>query len=225
VNIAIIPARSGSKRIPRKNVKQFCGRPIISYPVDAAIKSKLFSRIIVSTDDQEIAEIAMQVGAEVPFLRPPNLSDDHTPTHAVMVHAIKECLQPTGDIDYVCCIYPATPLLQASDLQESLAQLKSSTGDYCIAVAEHPSSIFRALEIGESGLVSPVFPQYRHERSQDLKQTFFDVGQFYWGKKESWIDNSNMHDKAVPFVIPTWRAIDIDNESDWIKAELIYKSS
>ena len=222
--IAVIPARSGSKRIPRKNVKLFLGKPMISYAISAAIGSGLFNHVIVSTDDDDIAEVAIALGAEVPFLRPASLSDDFTVTVSVIEHAITKCLDIGWVFDFVCCIYPCVPLLQATDLQRSFQIFLDSNAKFCYPVVEFQSAIQRALLMDNNGRLSFVNPMDELTRTQDLVTTFHDAGQFYWGSTNSWLSETRMHSNAVGYTIPTWRTIDIDTFEDWKRAEILTKS-
>jgi len=222
--IAVIPARGGSKRIPRKNVKPFLGKPMIGYAIAAAIGSGLFEHVIVSTDDEEILEVAMSLGAEVPFLRPASLSDDFTITIPVIQHAITKCSDIGWASDYVCCIYPCVPLLQTIDLQRSFQIYLDSDAKFCYPVIEYESPIQRALLMDDNGRLRFVNPKDELTRTQDLVTTFHDAGQFYWGSTDSWLTESRMHSNAVGYTIPTWRTVDIDTFDDWKWAEILAKS-
>jgi pseudaminic acid cytidylyltransferase len=222
--IAVIPARGGSKRIPRKNVKPFLGKPMITYAISTALESGLFDHVIVSTDDDEISEVAISFGAEVPFLRPASLSDDYTVTVTVVQHAITKCSDIGWASDYVCCIYPCVPLLQTTDLQRSLQIFLDSNAKFCYPVVEFESPIQRALLMDNNGGLSFVNPKDELTRTQDLVTTFHDAGQFYWGSTESWLSETKMHSNAVGYPIPTWRTIDIDTFDDWKRAEILAKS-
>ena len=223
MSICVIPARGGSKRIPRKNIKKFLGREMISYAIEVAHSSEIFEHVIVSTDDAEIARISRDCGAETPFERPANISDDHTTTVDVVSHAIDECHSMGVDVENVCCIYPCVPFLLATDLQKALMVLIDGEIDYVFPVAEFPSPVQRALKIGGDSKLKPFFPEYSDVRTQDLECAFYDVGQFYWGRKKAWLDKKNIHCNGVGVVIPSERAIDIDTKSDWDRAELMYK--
>ncbi len=224
MNIAIIPARGGSKRIPRKNIREFCGKPMIAYAIDAAKKSGLFDYITVSTEDQEVAEIAKKWGAQVPFLRPAELADDYTATVPVIANAINFYSGLGMEFDAVCCIYPGVPLIHVGDLVGALNLLTTGKADYCFPVAEYPSAIQRAIKILDSGKSQPVYPEFEIVRSQDLEPIYYDVGQFYWGKPKAWLTNSRIHSNASPYIIPSWRAVDLDTPDDWLRAELIYNA-
>ena len=160
MNIAIIPARSGSKRIPRKNIKVFCGQPMIAYAISAAKKSGLFDHIVVSTDDEEIAHIAKKCGAETPFLRPVELAGDYAETVPVVVHSIEACSALGWKFDNVCCIYPAAPFIQVEDLIGAIRQFTESKADYCFPVTEYPSAIQRSLKSVSDGKMQPVYPEF-----------------------------------------------------------------
>lgn len=224
MNIAVIPARGGSKRIPRKNVRNFDGRPMISYAIKAALDSGLFRHVVVSTDDEEIARVALACGAEVPFSRPARLADDYTPTVPVVAHAISEAAKLGWVPDYVCCIYPAVPLLAISDLSEALELLKASQADYSFPIAEFPSAIQRAMKIGHGHRLSSFFPEHEFTRTQDLERAFFDAGQFYWGRRQAWVENPRVHNSAVGLEIQGHRVVDIDTPEDWKRAEILYQS-
>jgi len=224
MKLAIIPARGGSKRVPRKNIKGFHGRPMISYAIGAAQSSQLFDRIIVSTDDQEIADVARAYDAEVPFMRPSELADDHTATVPVIRHAISACEGLGWPLEHVCCIYPAVPLLRSEDLLAALDLLLSAAGaQFSFPVAEFPSAIQRALRLDASGATSPFYPEHELTRSQDLEPAFHDAGQFYWGRCKAWKENPRIHNSGVGLVIPSWRVVDIDTEEDWRRAQIIYQ--
>lgn len=222
MNIAIIPARGGSKRIPRKNIKAFCGKPMIAGAIEVAKASGLFEHIIVTTDDAEISELARAWGAEVPFVRPAELADDYTPTVPVIADAIGACQALGWQVDQVCCIYPAVPFMQCGDLVAALQMLEKNDADYVFPVAAYPSAIQRALRQLPSGLMEPFYSQYASTRTQDLEPAYYDAGQFYWGRVHAWLDGKNIHQHGMGLVIPSWRVVDIDNEEDWQRAELMF---
>jgi len=224
MNIAIIPARGGSKRIPKKNIREFLGRPVISYSIEIANKSGLFERIIVSTDNDEIAEIAIKNGAEVPFKRPKNLSDDHTSTHDVISHAVNWLINLGVKMDYVCSIYPAAPLIQQEDLVKGLELISKGNWESVFAATNFSYPIFRSFHYDKNGGLKMFFPEFYHSRSQDLKEALHDAGQFYWAKPEVWMMPSKAYnEKSTVVLLPNWRVQDIDNLDDWKRAELIYK--
>ena len=197
---------------------------MISYAIAAARSSDLFDHIVVSTDDDEIAGIAQECGAEVPFRRPENLADDHTPTVPVIAHAIEQCEKLGWTIGHACCIYPAVPFMAIEDLCEARRLLVESGADYCLPVAEFPSVIQRALKRGEAGLISSFFPEFELVRTQDVEPAYFDAGQFYWGTRQAWLSNPRVHNSSVGLVIPTFRVVDIDTVDDWKRAELMYRA-
>lgn len=222
MNIAVIPARGGSKRIPRKNVRAFGGRPMIAWPITAAIESGCFDRIIVSTDDDEIASIAQAYGAEAPFRRPPELSDDHTPTIPVIAHAVRWQRQ-SAHVERACCIYATSPMLLAEDVRAGRAVLDASGTDYVFSVTSYPFPIQRALRIDVDGRTSMFQPEHREARSQDLEEAFHDAGQFYWGRADAWVAGRPIFDKASAAVrLPRKRVQDIDTIEDWERAELLF---
>jgi len=224
MNAAIIPARGGSKRIPRKNVKGFVGKPIISYAIEAAIDSHLFEKVIVSTDDTYIAQIAKNCGAEVPFLRPLELADDHTPTVPVVAHAIRYLHEQGDRFENACCIYPGVPFIQVGDLIAAYEMLLNNGTAYSYPVTEFPSVIQRALRRFEDGRVHPLNSQNEWVRTQDLETFYYDAGQFYWGKVSSWLSGLGLQSNGSGLVIPQWRVVDIDTPEDWLRAELLYKA-
>ncbi len=224
-NIAIIPARGGSKRIPGKNIKPFCGKPIIAHSIATAKKCSLFDRIIVSTDDEQIAETARTWGAEVPFMRPDDLSDDYTTTIDVIKHAIDWLNKNDQVYDAACCIYATAPFVRIEDLKKGLELLKNTDAHFAFPVTTFPSSIFRALKQNINNKLEMFWPGHRDTRTQDLPEAYHDVGQFYWGRNKAFIENNSILDgNSSPIVIPRYLAQDIDTPDDWTQAELIYKS-
>lgn len=224
MDIAIIPARGGSKRIPRKNVKSFCGKPMIYYSIKAALEFYDFDQVIISTDDDEIRDIGISLGAKVPFKRPQNLADDLTPTVPVIRHAILECEKLGWNINLVCCIYATAPFLDIRDLRRAKTLTCRSHNVYSFPVCEYSSPIQRALGLNSDGTVNPLFPDNELCRTQDLKKTCFDVGQFYFARKNTWLTQDNIHQNGQGVMIPKWRAIDIDDEDDWTMAEKMFYS-
>ena len=224
MNIAIIPARGGSKRIPRKNIKSFHGKPIIAYSIEAAIQSGVFDRVIVSTDDSEIADIAREYGAETPFIRPQELSCDHTATVPVIKHAIEEIESQTGQlIESACCIYATAPFVVPDRIKMAYRILIEGNRDYCFPVVEFEYAIQRALAVDEVGSISMRESNQYHVRSQDLQSYYHDVGQFYFGRKESWIQEKPVFlANSVVIKISKKYAQDIDTEADWEFAEYLY---
>jgi pseudaminic acid cytidylyltransferase len=224
MNIAIIPARGGSKRIPRKNIKTFGGKPMIAYAITVAKESCLFEHVVVSTDDEEIAQVAREWGAETPFIRPAELANDYTETVPVIAHGI-QCYRTLGwEFEHVCCIYPGVPFIKIEDLRGALALLTKGEADYCFPVTEFPSAIQRALRLLNDGKTQPYYPQFETTRTQDLDPAYYDAGQFYWGKANAWLKNPKIHSSGVGYVIPNWRVVDIDNPDDWQRAEVIART-
>ena len=212
-NIAIIPARGGSKRIPRKNLYPLNGKPMIAYAIELAKESGLFRRIIVSTDDEEIAAISQEYGAETPFVRPPELSDDFTGTTPVLLHALNWLISQGDQPDAVCKIYPTCPLLKVEYLTQGYQALK--THDFAFAASTFDFPIQRALRKLDGGGVEPIFPEHIASRSQDLEEAIHDVGQFYWGKADIWLTNSKIFsNRSKPIAIARIDAQDIDTIDD-----------
>ena len=225
MNIAIIPARGGSKRIPRKNVKPFAGKPMISYAIEAAQKSGVCEKIVVSTDDEEIAEVARECGAQLPFTRPPELADDHTPTVPVIAHAIETLRGEGWALENVACIYPGVPLLDAGDIAGALDVLAANGGGgYAFPVAPFPSAIQRALRREDTGKSAPFHPEHALTRTQDLEPAYYDAGQFYWAHADTWLAGGTIHLDARTVVLPEWRVVDIDTPEDWDRAELAFEA-
>jgi len=224
MKVAIIPARGGSKRIPRKNIKNFCGKPMIAWSIEAAKAVQLFDRIIVSTDDLEIAEVAKHWGAEVPFMRPAELSDDHTATTAVIAHAIGWLHDHGVRPSAICCIYATAPFVRVDDIKTAFARLKGGTWQYVFSATTFEYPIFRAIEQAADGKIRMFFPEHFLSRSQDLPEAIHDAGQFYWGLPEAWLENKRIFDQWSSVVlIPRWRVQDIDTMEDWVRAERLVK--
>lgn len=224
MRIAVIPARGGSKRVPRKNARPFCGVPMVARAVATAHATGLFAHVLVSTDDAEIAAIAEAAGAEVPFMRPAALSDDHTPTVPVVAHAVGHAVEQGWDVGLACCIYPCTPLLAPQDIAGALTLLQSAEADFAYPVTEYAHPVQRAMRRVGSGRMQFLQPEHELARTQDLETAWHDAGQFYWGRAEAWLAHRRMHSGGVGYPIPHWRVVDIDTEDDWTRAELIYKA-
>jgi N-acylneuraminate cytidylyltransferase len=225
MKIAIIPARGGSKRIPRKNIKVFCGQPMLAWSIDAARLSGCFDRILVSTDDEEIAQVARSHGAEVPFMRPAALSGDHTGTTPVIAHAIDWVNHRMGSVTHACCIYATAPFVQADDLLRGLDMLYQSGADYAFSVTSYAFPIQRAIRINAQGGVEMFNPEHFNTRSQDLEDTFHDAGQFYWGRAQAWLQGREIFGSgALPVLLPRHRVQDIDTPEDWERAEWLFKA-
>tara|TARA_B100002019_G_scaffold131625_1_gene113097 strand:+ start:15114 stop:15803 length:690 start_codon:yes stop_codon:yes gene_type:complete len=224
MNIAIIPARGGSKRIPQKNIKEFNGKPIIGYSIEKALGTNLFDKVIVSTDDQEIAKVAESFGAEIPFIRPKNLADDFTGINPVISHALKNI--DTENYNYACCIFATSPLLKIDDLKESYKLILNDEYKFIFSATDFPHPIQRGFKKKDTGKgLEMLFPEHYKTRSQDFPEWMHDAGQFYWGKIESWLAEESMsfNENTNAFKLPIWRVQDIDTEDDWKRAELIFE--
>jgi pseudaminic acid cytidylyltransferase len=222
--VAIIPARGGSKRIPRKNLKPFDGLPMIAHSIRTALASGLFARVLVSTDDEEIAELARAHGAEVPFMRPRELADDFTGTTPVIQHALRS-LQAAGQLPaYACCIYATAPLLQTRFLRQGWDALQALPSKaYAFSVCSFGFPVQRALTLTQQGGLAPLYPEFIAARSQDLAPAFQDAGQFYWGRSDAWLrGDAVFSDLSLPVILPRHLVQDIDTEEDWTRAEYLY---
>lgn len=221
--VAVIPARGGSKRIPRKNIRDFASRPIIAYSIAAAHQCGLFDRIIVSTDDDAIAAVAGRFGAETPFVRPAELSDDRTGTNPVVAHAIRWLKEQGQEVTVACCIYATAPFLTGSDLQRGHDILTATGKSFAFSVTSFAAPVQRALRLPADGGVALLFPEWAASRSQDLEEAYHDAGQFYWGRARAFIDGVPLFsDQAAPVILPRHRVQDIDTPEDWRHAELLY---
>jgi len=222
--IAIIPARGGSKRVPRKNIKAFHGRPMIAYSIQAALESDLFARVVVSTDDAEIAEVARNWGAEVPFLRPATLADDHAGTVEVIQHAVELLREQGEDFAYACCLYATAPFVTPADLARGLEALRAHPDKaYAFTVTDYASPVQRALRLRPDGGVESLYPEFYETRSQDLEPAFHDAGQFYWGRTDAWMQGAPLHaPHSLPVRLPRHRVQDIDTPEDWQRAEVLF---
>lgn len=222
-NIAIITARGGSKRIPRKNIKPFLGKPIIAYSIEAAVASGLFDEVMVSTDDEEIAQIAKQYGAQVPFMRSEKTSNDFATTNDVLLEVLSEYEKRGETFDVACCLYPTAPFVTAEKLRQAMEKLLASDADTLIPVVTFSYPPQRAMIIREGKLVFE-YPQYMAARSQDLTPHFHDVGQFYCLKVEAYKRNRNLlQGDIIPFEVSELEVQDIDNQTDWEIAEIKYR--
>ena len=225
MRLAVIPARGGSKRILRKNIKPFVGLPMIAWSIQAALHSQCFDRIIVSTDDAEIAQVARAHGAEVPFMRPAELSDDHTGTIPVIAHAIGWHNQVDTLATEVCCIYATAPFVQAADLRRGLDILHSTGADYAFSVTSYAFPIQRAIRVTADQRIEMFQPEHFGTRSQDLEHAWHDAGQFYWGKAQAWQQGMPLFSHAAASVpLPRHRVQDIDTPEDWERAEWLFKA-
>lgn len=225
MNIAIIPARGGSKRIPRKNIRNFCGKPMIAWSIGAAQASGLFERILVSTDDAEIRDISISLGAEAPFQRPPELANDQAGTLPVVRHAVSWLLNNGSSFTHACCIYATAPFLDSEDLSRGRIMLGEDADlDFAFSVTRFSFPIQRALQMGSDGRLAMFQPEHELSRSQDLPEAYHDAGQFYWGTREAWLTRDLMYSAACRGVtLPAHRVQDIDTEEDWRHAELKFR--
>jgi N-acylneuraminate cytidylyltransferase len=225
MNIAIIPARGGSKRIKNKNVKFFFNKPVIYWSIKAAKQSKLFDKIIVSTDSKKIANICKKYNVEVPFLRPKILSNDKASTAKVVKHALLWFKNKGIFFDRVCCIYAAAPFISKKTIYKGLNLLKKKRKSFAFTVSSYPHPIQRALKIKKNGYLKPVWPSNVKIRSQEFQNRYHDAGQFYWGTCEAFMKEKNIFtNDSVPIYIPRYLCHDIDTLEDWKKAELVFKS-
>lgn len=221
--VCVIPARGGSKRIPRKNIRDFCGLPMIAWSIQAAKKSGCFERIVVSTDDDGIAETAEHYGAEAPFRRSKVLADDHTPTVPVIADAI-ERLNVVAQTP-VCCLYATAPFVTPDDLRAGLISLEETGAPFVLSVTTYAFPIQRALRRNSAGEVEMFDPAQMQTRSQDLEEAWHDAGQFYWGRAESWASNQGIFRQGTQgLALPRHRVQDIDTEEDWLRAERMMSS-
>lgn len=224
MNVAIIPARGGSKRIPGKNIKIFAGKPIIAYSIEVALQAKVFDRIIVTTDSEDIARVARDYGAETPFIRPPELSDDFTATAPVISHALKWLQDNDSICRYACCIYATAPFVQAHYLKEGYALLRESQVSSVFSVTSFPFPIFRSLKIKEDDHLAMFWPEHEMTRSNDLPEAYHDAGQFYWLNCETFMKDEKLYGKdALPVILPRYLVQDIDTLEDWQTAEYMFE--
>ncbi len=225
MKLCVIPARGGSKRIPRKNVRSFLGAPVISYAIKAALESGVFDEVVVSSDDPEIIEMAKRFGATVPFVRPDHLSDDHTTTVEVLNHCLNWFESQGNIVQSLACIYPVNPFLTSSLLQNAHNAWSNSDAQYCFSVSEFHSAPQRALTMTAEGRISSIDDRYRNTRTQDLDKAYFDAGMFYFFDSEALKQGLPIYSEvSLPYVLPRYQAHDIDTEDDWQYAEKIYKA-
>ena len=220
MRVAVIPARGGSKRIPRKNIRTFVGQPIIVWPIKAALSSGLFDKVVVSTDDAEIAEVARAAGALVPFMRPKNLSDDYAETKSVVRHAISELKLETEPEVQVCCIYPTSVFADSQLLNEGLEKLISSNCKFVLSMTSVDPSAYRAFTKAADDRISMLFPENYTKRTQDLPSLYCDAAQFYWATVGTWQSDLNIFGaESIGVFLDPSRVQDIDNEPQWLAAE------
>ena len=222
--LCVIPARGGSKRIPRKNIKEFCGKPMIAYSIEAAKKTGIFDHVVVSTDDEEIADVALKYGAEVPFMRPAEISDDVSGLQSVVSHSIKAAEGYYQEVqENICCLLATAPFVTSDFITESYNKLQSD-GDFIIPVTSYVFPIQRAVKCFEGRLI-PFSEKNMLKRSQDLEEAYHDAGQFYWGKRFAWLsDKSLWFQKVLPYIVPRTHVQDIDTFEDWDMAELMFEA-
>ena len=226
MKLCVIPARGGSKRIPKKNIKDFCGKPIIAWSIQAAFESDCFDKIIVSTDSEEIAEISRKFGAEVPFKRPEELSNDFIGTTPVIKHAIEWVNDNLYEVDYACCIYATAPFIEPYFIKKGFSKLIHENAKYAFSVTTYNFPIQRALKITKKGKMKMLYPENFKKRSQDLVETYHDAGQFYWGKSSAWLSEKVLFaDYSIPVIVPRYKVQDIDTQEDWEKALIMFKST
>jgi len=224
MKLCVIPARGGSKRIPRKNIRDFCGQPIIAWSIQTALASECFDRVVVSTDDSQIADVALQYGADCPFTRPKELSGDHIGTLPVISHAINWHIENFQAPSKVCCIYATAPFVRADDIRLGLNMLSENLTDYVVPVTTYAYPIERALRISSMNRLAMFEPSNANIRSQDLTEAWHDAGQFYWGHAKSWLDGKSLLDcGSLPLPLPRYRVQDIDSLEDWTRAELMFR--
>ncbi len=222
--IAIIPARGGSKRIPKKNIKLFHGKPIIAYSIEAALNSALFKKVIVSTDDEEIAKIAREYGAEVPFIRPKDLSDDFTNTGAVIQHTLEFLKTKEEKYRYVCTIYATAPLIQTRYLIEGFSKLKESNAHMAFSATSMPFPIQRTFKLTEDGRCNMFTPEHFMSRSQDLEIAYQDAGQFYFEDTQTKLIDIAFGSQSIPIILPRHLVQDIDTLEDFVRVEIMYEA-
>lgn len=221
--VAIIPARGGSKRISNKNIKLFSGQPIISYSIRVAQETELFDRVIVSTDSLEIAAIAREYGAEVPFLRPDELANDFAGTDEVICHAIDWLAKEGRQPEFICCIYATAPFIQGSYLKQGYEKLVSSGATSVFSITTYPYPIYRSLKITEKGNIEMIWPEYINFRSQDLPEAYHDAGQFYWVNAGKFMQGKALFaNDSLPVILPRYLVQDIDTIEDWDTAERLF---
>ena len=223
--ICVIPARGGSKRIPRKNIREFCGKPMIGYPIEAAVASKLFAHVIVSTDDSEVAEIAKAYGATVPFQRPLSLANDHIGTTPVIEHATRWVVDNIGSPSSVCCVYATSPFLVGEDIVRGFDMLKiNPSADFVISVANYAFPIQRAVRLVDNKWIEMYQPEHFTTRSQDLETSYHDAGQFYWGTTKAWLEQKTiLASHTLACIMPRHRVQDIDTPEDWEFAQYLFR--
>lgn len=224
MRLCVIPARGGSKRIPYKNIKSFCGQPMISYSIKAALESKCFDQVIVSTDDTKITKVAKSFGAIVPFIRPDELANDYTATIPVIKHAIEWFDAQGQNASEVCCLYATAPFVTADIIKKAYNQMQNTQADFCFTVTSFAFPIQRAIKFTKENRIEMFYPENIETRSQDLEESYHDAGQLYWGKAESFRHQKPLLSKGTsPYILPRYLVQDIDTPEDWERAELMYQ--
>jgi len=227
--IAVIPARGGSKRIPQKNIRDFLGKPAITRTLEKLVESEIFDEVFVSTDSNEIADVATTTKGVKVIFRPANLADDITPTVPVIAHAVTEYKKTMDDLSQqseldVCCVYPVNPFLDITDMKTGLSTLQTTNGiSYVNAIVTYPYPIQRALTMDTVGRIEMINPSLALTRSQDLEETFHDAGQWYWGRAETWLTGQRLLFNSIGVRVPRWRAQDVDTNEDWLIAEKLFR--
>ena len=228
--VAIIPARGGSKRIPRKNIRPFCGKPIIAYSIEAAQQTGLFNEVVVSTDDEEVANVARQCGASVPFMRPARISDDVTGVMAVVAHALRELEKEGKCPSEVCMIYATAPLMRPEDIVAGYEKfqvcVEAGAADFVFSAATFTAPVFRAFGVQADGTAKMFWPEHYQKNSQDLPEAYHDAAQFCWGRRAAFLEEDAIvfSERSMPLLIPRYRVADIDIPEDWRHAELLYRA-
>jgi len=227
--IAVIPARGGSKRIPHKNIRDFLGKPAITRTLEKLVESEIFDEVFVSTDSNEIAEVATTTKGVKVIFRPAKLADDITPTVPVIAHAVTEYKKTMNDLSQqseldVCCVYPVNPFLDITDLKTGLSTLQTTSEiSYVNSIVTYPYPIQRALTMDTVGRIEMINPSLALTRSQDLEETFHDAGQWYWGRAETWLTGHRLLFNSIGVRVPRWRAQDVDTNEDWLIAEKLFR--
>lgn len=225
MRVAVIPARGGSKRIPRKNIREFCGKPMLGWSIDAAHDSGCIDKVIVSTEDHDIANVAVKLGADVPFIRPANLADDYTGTTAVVQHAVQSLISEGLEITETCCLYATAPFVTGEDLRRGLDLLISTGASYAFTVTSYSFPVQRALKLTAEGRIATFYSEFADTRSQDLEEAYHDAGQFYWGTCKAWLGAEAIYtEHSVPVMQPRYRVQDIDTTEDWERAVYMFEA-
>lgn len=220
---AVIPARSGSKRIPGKNIRPFAGRPMICHSIAAALEAGIFDAVYVSTDSEDIARVARDCGAQTPFVRPPELADDHTALAPVLLHALDQIEAEGQTVELLCLVYATAPLLDPAALRQGLEAMRIHQADAVFSVASYPAPVQRALTVAPDGRLRMLWPEHELTRSQDLPVACHDAGQFHWIRPEAFRQQGRLYmERSFPVVIPRHRAQDIDTPEDWERLEALF---